>query len=121
MKIVIFSIITFLVSCTPKNTMLQVSKNEYLKGKMIRLSCASAVIQIIDDKQNIGEEWTEMGTERKISNAVNVLNKCELPASLKAGDEFYFKIINESEAKQNCIACMMMDYPPQKRIYIKVK
>ncbi len=95
---------------------------QYIKAKLIRQSCASTVIQILDKNYyTLGENWTEMGTNKVVENAVAVANKCDMPETIKVNDEFYFKIVPKESTNQECIVCMMMDYPPNKSIYIKVK
>lgn len=109
-------------SCSSRNTAISTSEKELIKAKIVRLSCASTVIQIIDESYTyLGQTWTEMGTNKKVANAVNVINKCDVPKYFKEGDLFYFRLIDKSEASQQCIACTMMDFPPEKSIYIRVK
>lgn len=92
-----------------------------IKAKVIRITCASTTIDILDAAHyNLGESWTIEGTTNTYNHAAVVANKCELPSTLKEGDTFYFKVINQSEANTDCIVCMMYDYPPSKSIYLKV-
>lgn len=95
--------------------------NQRIKAKVIRISCASTVIQVLDPAYyNLGETWSMQGDEKALDHVAVVANKCELPETLKAGDEFYFKIIPESEARKDCVVCMMYDAPPSKSILLKV-
>lgn len=115
--------ITFLLlSCTHQKQVLETNGTQYIKAKLIRQSCASTVIQILDKNYfSLGENWTEMGTNKVVENAVAVANKCDMPETIKVNDEFYFKVVPKESTSQECIVCMMMDYPPNKSIYIKVK
>jgi hypothetical protein len=121
MKHIFFILVTFilLLSCSPKTV---VQQQQGIKAKIIRITCASAVIQILDKNYySLAEDWTEKGTENTIPNAVSVSNKCDIPQNLKNGDEFYFELASKENTNQLCIVCKMMDYPPKKSIYIKVK
>lgn len=97
------------------------SNNQRIKAKVIRITCATTVIQILDETHYyLGETWTMEGTSNTYEHVVVVSNKCEFPDNLSEGDEFYFKIINESDANNNCTVCMMYDFPPSKGIFLKV-
>jgi hypothetical protein len=79
------------------------------------------VIQVLDSTYyNSGETWTMQGTSNTYEHVAVVSNKCEFPDNLKEGGEFYFKVINESDARNDCAVCMMYDYPPSKGIFLKV-
>ena len=97
------------------------NNNERIKAKVIRITCATTVIQILDSAQyNLGETWTMQGTANTYEHVAVVSNKCEFPNGLYEGDEFLFKVINESNAGNDCAVCMMYDYPPSKGIFLKV-
>jgi len=92
-----------------------------IKAKVIRITCASTVIEILDAAHyNLGVSWTMEGTTNSYEHVAVVANKCEFPSNLKEGDSFYFQVINESEASNDCAVCMMYDYPPNKSIFLKV-
>lgn len=97
------------------------SNGQRIKAKVIRVTCATTVIQILDQNYyTLGETWTENGTSAIYEHVAVVSNKCEFPASLAAGSEFYFKQISESEAQNDCAVCMLYDFPPAKGIFLKV-
>ncbi len=97
------------------------TNGQRIKAKVIRITCATTVIQILDTAYyNLGETWTINGTSTTHEHVVVVSNKCEFPANLSEGNTFYFKPISEAEANNNCAVCMMYDYPPTKSIFIKV-
>jgi hypothetical protein len=92
-----------------------------IKAKVIRITCATTVIQVLDPAHyNLGETWTIEGTSNTYEHVAVVSNKCEFPSSLKDGDEFYFKQISENDASNDCAVCMMYDFPPSKGIYLRV-
>jgi hypothetical protein len=106
-------------ACTPQGG--GGSNGPKIKGKVIRVTCASTVVQILDPNYySLGETWTKFGTNDTVQHAANVLNKCEFPVTLTEGAEFYFKEITASQARQDCAICMMYDGPPNKGIYLRV-
>ena len=85
--------------------------DEFLQGKVIRISCASYVVQVTND-HSIGEDgWKDQANNNaQYDNVFAASNPCKLPKDIKAGDIIKFKI---SPAKANdCIMCMMYDAPP---------
>jgi len=88
------------------------------KGKVIRITCASYVIQVVD--QDFGEDqWTDsMGGGQTYDNVFRVSNKCEIPATYKTGDSLYFDL-NNPNYRDDCVVCAMYDAPPQSKFHIK--
>ena len=85
--------------------------DEYLQGKVIRISCASYVVQVLNNN-SIGEDgWKDQSNNNaQYDNVFAASNPCKLPAGVKAGATIKFKL---SPAKANdCITCMMFDAPP---------
>src|SRR3954471_19896824 len=83
----------------------------YLQGKVIRISCASYIVQVLNNN-SIGEDgWKDQSNNNaQYDNVFNASNPCKLPAGIKAGAAVKFKI---SPAKaSDCITCMMYDAPP---------
>lgn len=92
-----------------------------VKAKVIRITCATTVIEVLDAAHfDLGETWTKQGTSETYEHVAVVSNKCEFPATLKEGDEFYFRQINKNDARNDCAVCMMYDFPPSKGIYLQV-
>lgn len=82
-----------------------------LQGKVVRVSCASFVVQVLNDDK-IGEDgWKDMmNNDAKYDNVFAANNACKIPAGIKAGATIRFKI---SKPTQNdCVMCMMFDGPP---------
>lgn len=82
-----------------------------VQGKVIRISCASYVVQALN-RDALGEDgWKNLGdTTRVYDNVFDVANKCNLPADIKVGDTIYFT--THAVAASDCISCMMFDAPP---------
>ena len=84
-----------------------------LRGKVIRITCATTVVQITG-RNDIGTDGWKNGMNndaQTYDNVFSVANKCSLPADLKAGEEFTFKI--EKPKPTDCVVCMMYDAPPE--------
>lgn len=88
----------------------QASK-DCVQGKIIRISCASYVVQALN-RDTLGQDgWKNMtDTTLTYDNVFDVSNKCKLPAGLKAGDTLYFTI--QPAQPSDCVSCMMFDGPP---------
>lgn len=88
-------------------------KNEHagcLEGKVIRTSCASFIVQVLNN-DSVGQDgWIDESTGLTYDNVFNVSNKCRLPESLKANSTFRFKLGSDKE--NNCASCYLYDAPP---------
>jgi hypothetical protein len=88
------------------------NKDTHLQGKVVRVSCASFVVQVLNNDK-IGEDgWKDMSNnDAQYDNVFAANNACKIPAGVKAGATIRFKI---SDPVQNdCVACMMFDGPPK--------
>jgi hypothetical protein len=91
--------------------------------KVLRISCASFVAQILSSEhKKLGEDWVPFNVRMKepYKNVVNIINQCQLPVEkLKEGDEFTAVLLDDKTARNDCVVCMMADYPPTKTIMVK--
>ena len=93
-------------------------KDTHLQGKVVRVSCASIVVQVLND-DTVGEDgWKDMmNNNAQYDNVFNANNACKIPAGIKAGATIRFTV---SQPTQNdCVACMMYDGPPAAKFDIK--
>ena len=115
-KLFIFSFILsqLLLGCE-KNDVLDES---ILKGEVIRVTCASTVVQIKNAEKYGEDGWKdEMATgELKYDNVFKVENICKV--NLEMGKTFQFKII--SLTQNDCIQCLLYDAPPKVSYAIEV-
>ena len=90
-----------------------------LKGKVVRISCASYVIQVLNDNSIGEDQWKDATSEesKTYDNVFNVTNKCKIPATYKEGDIIFFKV--EAPQQNDCVACAMYDAPPSTQFQIK--
>jgi hypothetical protein len=89
-----------------------------LKGEVIRVTCASTVVQIKNAEKYGEDGWKdEMATgELKYDNVFKVENICKV--NLEMGKTFQFKII--SLTQNDCIQCLLYDAPPKVSYAIEV-
>ena len=82
-----------------------------VQGKVIRISCASYVVQALD-RDTVGQDSWKNGTDTTTiyDNVFDVANKCKLPGDIKAGDTIYFTL--HPTQPSDCVSCMMFDAPP---------
>jgi hypothetical protein len=86
-------------------------KDTYLQGKVVRVSCASFVVQVLND-DTVGEDgWKDMtNNNAQYDNVFTANNACKIPAGIKAGATIRFKKSNPTQ--NDCVMCMMYDGPP---------
>jgi hypothetical protein len=121
--LILLSVVFFACNKLPANGSGNNNSNntEKIKAKVVRITCASTTIEILDASHyDLGVSWTMEGTANTYEHVAVVANKCEFPSNLKEGDTFYFQVINESDASNDCAVCMMYDFPPSKSIFLKV-
>lgn len=83
-----------------------------LKAKVLRVSCASFVVQVLN-KDSVGSYgWKDVAGHGVYNNVFTVANSCKIGKWGK-GEEFYFNI-SDSLQSGDCMACMMYDAPPEK-------
>lgn len=87
------------------------SKDGYLQGRVIRISCASFVVQVLND-DTVGEDgWKDMANNNAVyDNVFAAGNACKIGNNIKAGNTIRFKI--NQPAQNDCVHCMMYDAPP---------
>ena len=88
------------------------AQTDMLEGKVVRVSCASFVVQVTNN-DTIGEDgWKDMmNNDKAYDNVFAAGNKCKVPAEIKAGSTIRFKVADA--AQNDCISCMMFDGPPK--------
>lgn len=75
-----------------------------VRGKLVHNSCASAVVQVLDEKYyNLGQDqWQQSPDKSMISHVFSVANKCSMPAGLKEQEEFTYKVLKSDPTMKNC-------------------
>ena len=120
MKSVILILIAFIFSFGSCEKETELSSN-VIKGKVVHRSCASVVVQVLDEKhQSIGQsEWQQSASKPTYRHVFSVGNKCAFP-NLAEGAEFYFKVISEDPTNRDCVTCALFDNPPTKVHLVQV-
>lgn len=82
-----------------------------VQGKVVRISCASYVVQALN-RDTVGMDGWKTGPDTSVvyDNVFDVANKCKLPAGIKTGDTIYFNM--KPVTPSDCVSCMMFDAPP---------
>lgn len=111
MKLLVFFALAAMPAASFKCKRTAHHSDGYLQGKVIRISCASFVVQVLNDN-SIGEDgWKDMtNNNAQYDNVFAAGNTCKLP-SVKAGAAIRFKI--SQPVANDCITCMMFDGPPK--------
>jgi hypothetical protein len=94
------------------------SLDKCFKGKVVRISCASYVIQVLDNDSIGDDQWKDSAAngQNVYDNVFNVSNQCKIPGTYKPGDTIYFKL--ENPGRSDCVVCMMYDAPPKTQLKI---
>lgn len=107
----------FQATCSSQKT----DESKCYKGRLeIKGICSNYTIKLIEgnmDTAKIVASWRDEVTGKTHTNVFALGSPCTFPASLKEGDEFYFRI---DDAKQECAVCMAYYPTPQKKVSIKV-
>lgn len=88
------------------------ANNNCLKVKIIRVTCASTVVQVLNNNA-IGEDgWTDSfsGTPVTYDNVFTINNACDIPSGYQEGDVVFVTI--KAPQSSNCAQCKMADWPP---------
>lgn len=92
------------------------------KGKLeVKGACMNYTISLQGrsfDTSMVVASWTDENTGKTYKNVFALGSRCDFPSSIKAGDEFYFKI--DSSYIQHCMVCLIYYPTPPKRLFIKV-
>jgi hypothetical protein len=94
------------------------AKDTWLQGKVVRISCASFVVQLLNN-DTLGEDgWKDMTNNDAVyDNVFTANNKCSIPDDIKAGATIRFKL--DQPTKSDCVLCMMYDGPPKVKFDVK--
>lgn len=88
------------------------SKDGYLEGKVIRTTCASVVVQVLNNDTVGDDGWKDMmNNDTVYDNVFAVNNACKFSENLATGKAIRFKI--NPSADNGCMFCMMFDGQPK--------
>jgi hypothetical protein len=93
-----------------------------IKGKLVYHSCATTVVQILDEQHyNYGQDsWRQSPSKEEFNHVFAVSNHCSFPGSVAVGEEIHFKILSDDPGNKECVTCAVFDNPPQKSQVIEV-
>lgn len=83
-----------------------------LQAKVIRVTCASLVIQVLNNDSTGEDGWTDTFLNKNVryDNVFTASNPCHINDKFKTGDLIYITI--GSPAANDCIRCALYDAPP---------
>lgn len=102
----LLGLVLFTTGCEKENTVA------CLKGRVVRVTCASTVIQVLNS-ESIGQDgWKDSfnNANETYDNVFTLTNTCKISKPLMKGDEFWFSIGPAGDF--DCVICMMVDYAP---------
>lgn len=118
---VIIGTAVLLSSSTCKSKQAGLPANCY-KGKLeIKAACMNYTISVQQgtmDTALVAATWTNESTGKSYKDVFALDSRCNFPASINEGDEFYFTI--DSTTVQNCAVCLIYYPVPPKRVGIRV-
>ncbi|MFT3824242.1 MAG: hypothetical protein QM731_09990 [Chitinophagaceae bacterium] len=95
-------------SCSKKNS---TDNAALLKGKVIRITCASYVVEVLNTDTIGVDGWVDrMNNSKVYNNVFGVSNKCIIPAGIGKDNIITFRIAESSN--DNCSYCDLYDAPP---------
>lgn len=83
--------------------------------------CMNYTFELVEgtiDSSRVETNWTDETTGKVYHQAFSVVNVCDLPKNLKAGDEFYFDV--DTTPPKPCMVCEAYYPKPVKQLVIKV-
>ena len=87
-------------------------EDKCIHAKVIRISCASFVVQVLN-KDSVGSYgWKDVGGHGIYNNVLNITNTCKI-GKFSRGEEMYFTL-QDTLRPNDCVVCMMYDAPPEK-------
>ena len=104
MTMLILILVASVLSCRKQDT------PDCLKAKVVRVTCASMVIEVLNN-DSIGEDgWLDIYSNSRYDNVFTVSNTCHLTSEPKVGDVVYIKIAKSGY--NDCIRCALYDAAP---------
>lgn len=127
LTLLISSLLVFGSSCSKADNKEKTSENvdalstTCFKGRLeIKAMCGNYTVKVLEgniDPSLIQQSWKDRTTGKTYENVFRLANSCNLPSSVKEGDEFYFQIQNKNE---ECAECQAYYPTPEKSLHIKV-
>ncbi len=108
---------------TEKSCKNQKAVDTCFKGRLeVKGGCMNYTISLQEGNMDTSwyvKEWTDDHSGKRYQNVFALGSRCNFPAGINEGDEFYFTI--DSLAPQDCAVCMMYYPVPGKKLMIKVQ
>jgi hypothetical protein len=122
MKLILLLSGVFLLTISAQKCSPKKSTGTTYKGRLeIKAICMNYTLSVIEGKIDtslVVPNWTDENTGKSYINAFALGDPCSFPASIKQGDEFYFRI--DTAKRGDCAVCMAYYPTPQKKLLIKI-
>lgn len=87
------------------------SKPGMLEGRIVRVNCASFVVEVLNNNGIGQDNWKDITTDKFHNNAIAAANKCEMPDKAIVGKIIRFDT-DAILTFAGCVTCDMFDAPP---------
>ena len=122
MKLLLLTALPFILTAATCKNKKAAMAGTCFKGKLeIKAACMNYTISVQQgniDTALFTANWTNESTGKSYKNVFALGSRCNFPAGIKEGDEFYFTI--DSTTVQDCAICLIYYPVPPKRVGIKV-
>jgi hypothetical protein len=112
----------FILTASADKCGKKASGDKVYKGKLeIKALCMNYTIKVLEgnmDTSLLVPSWTNESTGQTHTDVFGLGSRCNFPATINQGDEFYFTIDNNDTA--NCAVCMAYYPTPPKKLSIKI-
>ncbi len=118
--LLILSLLSTLVLSASKCGSKKTPEGVY-KGKLeIKALCMNYTISVSNGIADslVTDSWTDETTGKSYRSVFGLASRCTFPATIEAGDEFYFVI--DTAARQDCAVCLAYYPTPEKKLSIRV-
>ncbi|HYC29843.1 MAG TPA: hypothetical protein VEB42_13515 [Chitinophagaceae bacterium] len=119
--ICMFFLMSAETNCGNKKKTAELPENCF-KGKLeVKANCMNYTVSIVSgnmDTSRYVASWTDEHSGKSYKNVFALGSRCNFPATINEGDEFYFVI--DSSTVQDCAVCMMYYPVPSKQLNIRV-
>lgn len=94
---------------------------EWLEGKVVRISCATVVVQLLNNTEIGQDGWKDMmDNDKEYNDVITASNKCTIAEKVTKGEIIRFTI-SGPKPDSSCYICLIYDGPPNKAYEIRLK
>ena len=92
--------------------------NDCLQVKVIRITCASTVLQVLNNDAVGADGWADIyNNNARYDNVFSASNACHIPSEYKVGNVLYVTV--GKTGVNDCVQCALYDAPPASSYEVK--